>query len=583
MKKSVFSMILVLLLCLSLGVNAGAVNRAVWQDPGSAVLLWDNSENPEYNVFRSDSPNGDYEYIGSSNSGSFRDDTAKYPNKYYYKLQKSDAANNDTSLLEPFSPVVSPEDISSVYVIMYHNFISDEDIKNGVEFEEYSISPKDFEEDLIWLKNNGWITVTSDDLLRHLEGKKSLPQKAVIISIDDGTWGVYTNAWPLLKKYNMCADFNIIGARIDAAWDDFYAGKTRDNDPAPYCTWEELAEMQRSGEINICSHTYGLHVYGTGGRVGMRMNENESAEAFAEVVKKDYDLAVQCINGWTGKTPETVAYPYSERSAEGDKIILENTGYKILMAGAGARGTLGNYFVKGADISSQSMLISRSCRMNGTPIGAYLEEITETDNKNGINTQPDLIHAKNTDEIAKDYQNFTDVRGEAWFSGSVYYSYLNGLMRGVSESEFAPDANISRAMAVTLLCRLAKDPDPKSAGKFTDSNGSEWWFRSAAWADEAGILSSFEDGSFRPDDPISREELAASMYNCAKFLNLDTSKRADIEKFTDSQNISREYKEAVSWAASYGIFNGNADGSFAPAGSVTRAQMSMILRNWLCR
>ena len=101
---------------------------------------------------------------------------------------------------------------------MYHNFVSEADIKNGVEFEEYSILPKDFEEDLLWLKNNGYITITSDDLLRHLEGKKSIPHKAVIISIDDGSWGVYKNAWPLLKKYNMKADFNVIGAQIDATW-----------------------------------------------------------------------------------------------------------------------------------------------------------------------------------------------------------------------------------------------------------------------------------------------------------------------------------------------------------------------------
>ncbi|MBQ1374916.1 MAG: S-layer homology domain-containing protein [Clostridia bacterium] len=578
MKKSVFSIILVLLLCLSLGVNAGAAERAVWQDPDNVMILWDNSEKADYKVFRSGSPDGTYEYIGSSAVGSYRDDTAKYPNVYFYKLQKSGA-----DLSGPFSPVASPDDISSVYVIMYHNFISDEDIKNGVEFEEYSISPKDFENDLIWLKNNGYAAVTSDDLIRHLEGKKSLPKKAVIISIDDGTLGVYTNAWPLLKKYNMKADFNIIGARIDAAWDTLSSGGTRDGEPAPYCTWEELAEMQRSGEINICSHTYGLHAYAVDGRVGMRMMENESAEAFAGVVKKDYDLAVQCINGWTGKMPETVAYPYSERSADGDRIILENTGYKVLMAGAGARGTFGNYFVAGADISSQSMLISRSCRMDGTPIGAYLEEIAERDAGNGINTQPDLIHTKNTNEIAKDYQLFTDVGREAWFSGSVYYSYLNGLMRGVSGSEFAPDANISRAMTATLLCRLAGEPQAKSAARFTDSNGSEWWFKAAAWADEAGVLPSFEDGSFRPDDTISREELASAMYGCAKYLNLDTSKRADIEKFTDAQSISAGYREAVSWTAAYGIFNGNADGSFAPSGSVTRAQMSMILRNWLNR
>ena len=59
----------------------------------------------------------------------------------------------------------------------------------------------------------------------------------------------------------MKADLNIIGVQIDATWDTLYSGQSRDGELAPYCTWEELIEMAKSGEINICSHTYGFHVY----------------------------------------------------------------------------------------------------------------------------------------------------------------------------------------------------------------------------------------------------------------------------------------------------------------------------------
>lgn len=381
----------------------------------------------------------------------------------------------------------------------------------------------------------------------------------------------------------MKADFNIIGEQIDAIWDALASGKTRDGESAPYCTWEELVEMSESGEINLCSHTYGLHVYNEDKRVGMSMMENESAENFATVVKKDYDLVVKCIEGWAGKAPETVAYPYSKRSAEGDEIVLDNTGYKILMAGEGARGTAGNYFVKGCDISKQFMLMSRPCRMDGTPISRYLERIVEKDSKNGINTKIDFTDAENTDAIVKEYQIFNDVNGDAWFSGSVYYSYLNGLMKGVSGNEFAPSANISRAMAATLLNRLAGNPTSQSNNEFVDANGSEWWFESARWADETGVIPSYEGNSFKPDNTITREALAQAMYNCGKIINLDMSKRADIEKFTDSSSISIENKEAVSWAVASGIFKGNADGSFNPSGNVTRAEMSMVLRNWLSK
>ena len=177
----------------------------------------------------------------------------------------------------------------------------------------------------------------------------------------------------------------MIGAQIDATWDLLHSGGTRDGEPTPFCTWEELIEMQRSGEINVCSHTYGMHVYNKEKRVGMSMMENESPEEFALAVKKDYNLALSCIEGWLGTMTETVAYPYSKRSELGDKIVSENTGYKILMAGEGARGTAGNYFVRGCDFYNQLMLMSRPCRMNGTPIGVYLERIQEKDASNGVN------------------------------------------------------------------------------------------------------------------------------------------------------------------------------------------------------
>lgn len=358
--------------------------KAIWQDPNNIVVIWETEQNCKYKVLRSSSRDGEYSYVGESQVGSYRDNTVKYPENYFYKIERTNYLSKQVELSEPIGTVVNSEALSSVSVIMYHNFVSEEDVKNGIEYEEYSISPEDFEEDLIWLKNNGYITITSDELLEFLEKKEALPSKAVVISIDDGSWGVYKHAWPLLKKHGMKADLNVIGAQIDATWETLNSGKTRDGEAAPFCTWEELAEMQKSGVINICSHTYGLHVYNRNERIGMNLMENETEEEFTTVVKEDYNLSVKCIRGWVGKAPKTVAYPYSKRCIESDNIILSNTGYEILMAGEGARGTVGNYFVTDCDISNQLMLISRPCRMDGTPISVYLERIEREDN-NGIN------------------------------------------------------------------------------------------------------------------------------------------------------------------------------------------------------
>ena len=358
--------------------------KAIWQDPNNIVVIWETEQNCKYKVLRSSSRDGEYSYVGESQVGSYRDNTVIYPENYFYKIERTNYLSKQVKLSEPIRAIVNSEALSSVSVIMYHNFVSEEDVKDGIEYEEYSISPEDFEEDLIWLKNNGYITITSDELLEFLEKKEALPSKAVVISIDDGSWGVYKHAWPLLKKHGMKADLNVIGAQIDATWETLNSGKTRDGEAAPFCTWEELAEMQKSGVINICSHTYGLHVYNRNERIGMNLMENETEEEFTTVVKEDYNLSVKCIRGWVGKAPKTVAYPYSKRCIESDNIILSNTGYEILMAGEGARGTVGNYFVTDCDISNQLMLISRPCRMDGTPISVYLERIEREDN-NGIN------------------------------------------------------------------------------------------------------------------------------------------------------------------------------------------------------
>lgn len=581
MKKTIGLLFILLSLGLSVTAYAWGVSSVTWQDANNAVLIWDKTDNCSYKIYRSSSKDGNYEQIGETKLGSFRDDGAKYPDTYYYKVEKIDSATKKSELSELIASGTNQQNISSVSVIMYHNFVSEEDIASGVEFEEYSLKPEDFEKDLVWLRDNGYVTITSKDLIEYLEGKKSMPAKAVIISIDDGSYGVYKNAWPLLKKYNMKADFNVIGAQIDETWEKFSGGGTRLGDAAPYCTWEELTEMSESGEINICSHTYGMHVYDEENRVGMSMMENETDDEFAEAVKKDYDLSVSCIEGWTGKTPETVAYPYSKRSSASDRIVLSNTGYKILMAGDGARGTVGNYFVDGCDFENQLTLMSRPCRMDGTPIEYYLNRIYVEDGKNGVNVFKEPLSLSNSVNIAADYKIFDDVKGNAWYAGSVYYAYANKLMKGVSYKEFAPEENISRAMAVTLLHRLADVPKVNSNASFSDIKNTDWYFDAALWANENDILKGFDDKTFRPDDSLSREKLAQAMYRCAQYMKADTSKRAEINSFVDAEKISPQNIEAVKWCVANGILRGNADGSFNPEGNVTRAQMATILQNWI--
>ncbi|MBO5198910.1 MAG: polysaccharide deacetylase family protein [Lachnospiraceae bacterium] len=361
------------------------IDSVTRQDPTNTVLMWEYEEGYTYEVYRCENEKEEYARIGSSAIGSFRDGNADVAKNYYYKIQRvrDGASIGEASKAAPTG--YNAQHISRVYVIMYHHFVTDADIAEGVEFEEYSLSLEEFEQDLIWLRDNGFTTITSEDLLMYLEGKSTLPEQPIILSIDDGSWGVYKNAWPLLTKYGMKADLNVIGELIDGTWDNLHSGGTRKGEPAPYCTWEELIEMDKSEVINLCSHTYGLHKYNKNVRIGLMINEGESEEHYAKAVAADYELVESSLTGWTGEKIRTVAYPYSKRNEVTDRILLEVTGYELLMGGERARGTQANYFVDGCDFETQLRLLSRPCRMAGTPLSTYIEQCEREDAASGVN------------------------------------------------------------------------------------------------------------------------------------------------------------------------------------------------------
>ena len=417
-------------------------------------------------------------------------------------------------------------------------------------------------------------------MIDYINGLKPLPPKAVIISIDDGTEGVYKNGWPLLREYRAKADFNLIGENIDSAWELVHGGGTRVGQSAPYCVWEELTEMERSGEINLCSHTYGLHRFNNDGRTGASMKEGETAEEYAAVVKADYDLCVSCIGGWTGTAPTTMAYPYSRRSSESDALLLANTGYQILMGGANARGTAANYFVDSADAASQLRIMSRPCRMEGTPISEYLAAADAEDAANGVNAAEDTrsLTAEECAEIARWYSPYDDVGGTRWFAGAVYYAYVNGLLRGTSNRTFSPDDMLSRGMVATLMHRMAGEPQAGTAG-LSDVESGAWYAEAAAWCVSEGVMSA-EDGEFLPDLPATREELLLALYKVTEILGGDTSASGE-GAYPDMDAVDPAAVEAVLWADGLGIVQGDTEGRLVPKDMLTRAQLATILmRYW---
>ena len=172
---------------------------------------------------------------------------------------------------------------------------------------------------------------------------------------------------------------------------------------------------------------------------------------------------------------------------------------------------------------------------------------------------------------------FTDVAEESWYYDAVRYVYENGLMSGISNTKFEPDLTTTRGMIVTILYRLEETPAVSDGSVFMDVEANQWYSDAIAWAAANNIVGGYGNGLFGPDDPITREQLAAILYRYAQYKGYDTNASADLSKYTDLEQLSEWAQEAVAWANGEGIINGTSVATLVPKGSATRAQVAAML------
>ena len=176
---------------------------------------------------------------------------------------------------------------------------------------------------------------------------------------------------------------------------------------------------------------------------------------------------------------------------------------------------------------------------------------------------------------------FHDVTEGDWFYDAVRYAYENGLMDGVGDNLFAPNSETTRAQLVTILYRLAGEPEPGGDSGFADVAAGTWYTDAVAWAAENGIVNGVSDTEFAPGEDITREQLAAILYRYAAYQGYGVSQRADLLGFGDAESISGYAQEALSWAHAQGLVLGFEDGSLRPQGTASRAQIAAVLMRFL--
>lgn len=203
---------------------------------------------------------------------------------------------------------------------------------------QYAVTPTDFVRQMDWLRNHGYRFVSVGDVLAARDGRKPLPDKAVLITFDDAYHSVYEHAWPVLKMFRIPAVIDVVGSWLEAKGTVDFDGKQLSR--GELLSWDELREMSQSGLVEVGSHTFDLHRGILGNPQGNQQpatttrrylpNEKryESEAAYRKRVRADLERNAELIRRHIGKAPRVIAWPYG-RYNETTREVAEQLGMRI--------------------------------------------------------------------------------------------------------------------------------------------------------------------------------------------------------------------------------------------------------------
>ena len=178
---------------------------------------------------------------------------------------------------------------------------------------------------------------------------------------------------------------------------------------------------------------------------------------------------------------------------------------------------------------------------------------------------------------------FVDVDENAWYYDAVVYALDSGLMSGVSDDEFAPNATLTRAMVAQMLYSLEGKPELgiNLGYPYADVMPDSWYADAVYWARQKGYITGYSAEQFGPDNALTREQLAVILYNYAQDQGYDTDGVATLDSYQDAGTVSTWAVAGLGWAVDAGLISGRGEGILAPTGTATRAEVAQIFMNFL--
>ena len=178
-------------------------------------------------------------------------------------------------------------------------------------------------------------------------------------------------------------------------------------------------------------------------------------------------------------------------------------------------------------------------------------------------------------EIINNGKTFEDVKETDWHAEAVEFTTARELFKGTSETDFEPNTETTRAMMATLLYRMEGEPAVDGLeNPFTDVKVGDWYFEAVVWAADAGVVKGMTETTFAPNDPVTREQMVTMMY---RYIGEPEGTEGAHDGFQDAANVSAWAEDAIAWAVANGIITGFEDNTVQPAGNSTRAQIATVL------
>lgn len=239
--------------------------------------------------------------------------------------------------------VMAKDDGIAVPIIMYHSLL-----KNPSSSGRFVITPDEFEQDLVYLKENGYTAITMADLINYAQSDGNLPENPVILTFDDGCYNNYVYGYPLVKKYDMKMVLSVVGSYAQQ-----YSETNEENANYSYLTWDRIKELNASGYAEIQNHSYDFHTINEK-RNGSKKNYGESEEHYKKVFTEDTLKNQKLLKEKAGVIATTYTYPFGGISNDSIKLLQEMGFSASLSCGEGI-----NYIKKGDDLYSLKRFIRK--------------------------------------------------------------------------------------------------------------------------------------------------------------------------------------------------------------------------------